>query len=225
MPFECFRLGRLFHQRLRKRLAANARDVDSHRLEHLHGMRARRLPMNRPHTRGSHRHVRPPLHRLAQKPLGHRASANVSGADKEDVFHSGVEKGANIRSRFRQVNERACQVLAQPDLPSLWLDRITGFAGLKDSPPLCEKRSANRPRNPVHPGNLDNPVQKKTTRSGLRFTAGLLPSSHPPGRSPCCSGSIGTRKSALPDRASRLRKLEGFKTTARSPFSRACSSA
>ena len=76
-----------FEVQLAQRLAALFGDVHGPRAEAFHGVLAGRLAVAGGHPGGGDFDVRAVLHGGAEEALSHGAAADVTGADKKDVFH------------------------------------------------------------------------------------------------------------------------------------------
>jgi hypothetical protein len=94
---------RFAHQRVRQGLAADLRDVHPPGAQDFDRMLAWRLAVARGHARGTHFHIRLILHRGTEDPFSHGAAADISGADKKDVFH-GTKWNGKIGRLVGQVN-------------------------------------------------------------------------------------------------------------------------
>jgi hypothetical protein len=68
-------------------LAAQTADVNALIFADLDGIKAGRLPAHSMNAGRSHFDVSPISEQTAEEPFRNRAAANVTGADKEDVFH------------------------------------------------------------------------------------------------------------------------------------------
>lgn len=80
-------VGGIFDEFIAKWLAALPGDVDAPWFEHFHRVLAGGLSMDGGDPRGADRDIGASLYQVAHKTLGKGASADVSGADKKNVFH------------------------------------------------------------------------------------------------------------------------------------------
>jgi hypothetical protein len=90
-------------QRGGKRLAAETADVHTFLLTNLDRIKTRRLPAHRMYASRGDFNVSSISEQTAKKPFRNRAAANVTCADKEDVFHdsSGArERDSNLESNL-----------------------------------------------------------------------------------------------------------------------------
>ena len=93
-------VSRLANHRFREWLTAEPGDIDTERAQDRNGMRTGWLPRDRADPGRGDLNIVAPSHHLLKKRLGHRAAADVSGADKYDMF---VGSHGFLRSRIFEV--------------------------------------------------------------------------------------------------------------------------
>jgi hypothetical protein len=90
-------------QRGGKRLAAETADVHTFLLTNLDRIQTRRLPAHRMYASRGDFNVSSISEQTTKKPFRNRAAANVTCADKEDVFHDSggaSERDSNLESNL-----------------------------------------------------------------------------------------------------------------------------
>ena len=125
-------------QRGGKRLAAETADVHTFLLTDLDRIETRRLPAHCVHASRGNFDVSPISEQTAKKPFRNRAAANVTCADKEDVFHDSggaSERDSNLESNLpKSILPNVGAALCRDDFLDAAGCRAAGSTGAKFYP-------------------------------------------------------------------------------------------
>ena len=173
---------------LRNRLAAEVCQINAVNGQRLNRMPAGRHATSRAYTRRLDVDVIASIHELLEKPLSHRAAADIAGANKKDMLHEQFQKWGRVAAKSiaraesrwscrrsaeakipqdacEEILTRLCSNLPMSDLPEEWVFLKTAWrfafllTGCREGTSKVFKDSVDELLRHPHPGDLERARQ------------------------------------------------------------------